>query len=103
VEDRLAREWGEAPGEVLLDFPAKPEMLAAPVPVITRRDVVAPAHLSIQRVAEDLHRGARRFRIYAAHPVSPSRAAAVLPLLDATADQVRGRLAEDRPLAPVSG
>jgi hypothetical protein len=103
VEDRLAREWGEAPGEVLLDFPAKPEMLSAAVPVITRRDVVAPARLSIQRVAEDLHRGARRFRIYGAHPVSPARAGAVLPLLEATADQVRGRLAEDRPLAPMKG
>jgi hypothetical protein len=96
VEDRIAREWKIAPGEVLLDFPAKPEMLTAEVPVITRRDEVAPARLSIQRMAEDLHRAARRFRLYTADPVPPGRAAAVLPLLEATAGQVRARLSEER-------
>jgi hypothetical protein len=100
VEDRLAEEWGRPPGEVLLDFPVKPEMLSGEVPVVTRRDAVAPARLSVQRMAEDLHRAARRFRIYSANPVGGGRARAVLSLLEATGGQVRVRLAEGRALAP---
>jgi HD superfamily phosphohydrolase len=99
VEDRLAREWGETPGGVLLDFPVKPEMLAGAVPVVTRHQVVAPARLSIQGMADDLHRAARRFRLYAARPVPPAATRSLLPLLEATADQVRARLTEDRALA----
>jgi HD superfamily phosphohydrolase len=99
VEDRLAREWGEAPDSVLLDFPAKPEMLSGEVPVVTRHEVVAPARLGIQAVAEELHRGARRFRLYTARPLADVRPGAIVPLLEATGEQVRGLLQEDRALA----
>jgi hypothetical protein len=51
-------------------------------------------------MAEDLHRAARRFRLYAARPVPPAATRSLLPLLEATADQVRARLTEDRALAP---
>ncbi|HET7040055.1 MAG TPA: HD domain-containing protein [Gemmatimonadales bacterium] len=98
VEDRLAAAWKRAPGEVLIDYPVKPEMLSGEVPVVTRHGDVAPARLSIQRMAEDLHRAARRFRIYAADPVPRRQAEAVLPLLEAGPDQIRARLTDSRPL-----
>jgi hypothetical protein len=98
VEDRLAAEWGRSPGDVLIDYPVKPEMLAGEVPVVTRHGEVAPARLSIQRMAEDLHQAARRFRIYAADPLTRQRPQALLPLLEASAGQVRTRLEESRPL-----
>jgi hypothetical protein len=97
VEDRLAAECGRGPGELLLDFPAKPEMLTGDVPVLTRHGAVAPARLGIQQVADELHTGARRFRLYAGAPltVPPQK---VLALLEGTASQVAERLAADRAL-----
>lgn len=97
VEDRLAAEAGLAAGDLLLDFPRKPAMLASDVPVLTRRGTVAPARLGIQQVAEDLHTAARRFRVYAAEPVTlPS--AGLRELVEGTAGQVRDRLAGNRAL-----
>jgi len=99
VEDRLAAECGRQAGELLLDFPRKPAMLASDVPVLTRRGTVAPARVGIQRVAEDLHTAARRLRVYAAEPCGLS-AEAVLALVEGGADEVRARLREARPLLP---
>jgi hypothetical protein len=97
VEDRLAAECGRHAGELLLDFPRKPAMLASDVPVLTRRGTVAPARVGIQRVAEDLHTAARRLRVYAAEPC-PLPAEPVLALVEGGADEVRARLRETRPL-----
>jgi uncharacterized protein len=97
VEDRLAAECRRAPGELLLDFPRKPAMLASDVPVLTRRGAVAPARVGIQRVAEDLHAAARRLRVYAAEPCSLP-ADAVLGLVERGPDEVRARLREAAPL-----
>src|SRR2546430_13447662 len=36
VEDRLAGEMGLGPGELFLDFPAKPDMLALDLPLVQR-------------------------------------------------------------------
>jgi len=97
VEDRVAAEAGLGPGELLMDFPRKPAMLASDVPVLTRRGTVAPARLGIQQVAEDLHTVARRFRVYTAEPRTLP-AARMCALVEGTAGQVRARLAEERPL-----
>lgn len=97
VEDRVAAEAGLGPGELLMDFPRKPAMLASDVPVLTRRGTVAPARLGIQQVAEDLHTAARRFRVYTAEPRTLP-AARMCALVEGTAGQVRARLAEERPL-----
>ena len=97
VEDRVAAEAGLAPGELLIDFPRKPAMLASDVPVLTRRGTVAPARLGIQRVAEDLHTAARRFRVYTAEPRTLP-AARMCALVEGSAGQVRARLAGERPL-----
>src|SRR2546422_10936461 len=58
VEDRLAREVGLRPGELFLDFPAKPDMLALDLPLVRRDGSVtqlagpeAMAHPGLPRVA----------------------------------------------------
>jgi len=94
VEDRVAQEVGLQPGELLIDFPRKPAMLASDVPVLTRRGTVAPARLGIHQVAEDLHTAARRFRVYAASPVTLP-AAALCALAEGTADEIRQRLTDE--------
>jgi hypothetical protein len=77
VENRLAGELGLPAGALLLDFPAKPEMLAVELPVVTRggrtarlSEDAAPGLLGLQKVAEELHTNARRLRLYAAEPVT---------------------------------
>jgi HD superfamily phosphohydrolase len=97
VEDRVAAEAGLALGDVLIDFPRKPAMLASDVAVLTRRGAVAPARLGIQQVADDLHAAARRFRVYTAEP-TPLPARALCALAEAPADQVRARLEGEQPL-----
>ncbi len=77
VEDRLAEELGVQPGDVLLDFPAKPEMLSVQLPLLMsdgRTDTISTAgaegRFGIQHVAEELHTAARRLRLFVAEPVS---------------------------------
>lgn len=94
LEDRLAAELGLPAGGVLLDFPAKPEMLASDVLVITRRGTVAPARLGLQQVAETLHTAARRLRLFAAEPrtVNPD---VIVELLEGSASDVESALAAE--------
>ncbi len=77
VEDRLARELGLAPGELFLDFPAKPSMLALDLLLVKRDGVVthlggseAAAQLGLPRVAAELYRSARRLRVFALRTVT---------------------------------
>jgi len=72
VEDRLARQLGLAAGEVFLDFPAKPSMLALDVPLVRRDGAVTYlggdvpiADIGLPRVAVELYRSARRLRVFA--------------------------------------
>jgi hypothetical protein len=67
------------------------------VPVLTRSGAVAPARLGIQQVAEELHTAARRFRLYAAAPLTV-KPAGLLALLEGTARDVEARLAAGRAL-----
>lgn len=94
VEDRLAAELGLERGDLLLDFPSKPEMLAVELPVVTRRGAVEPPQLGLQPVAEILHRSARRLRVFTAEPRSPD-ARAVIALAERTAGELRAALAGD--------
>ena len=71
VEERLAREVRLAPGELFLDFPAKPAMLGLDLPLVKRDGSViwltgaeAAAHLGLPRVAAELYRSARRLRVF---------------------------------------
>ncbi|HEX9582749.1 MAG TPA: HD domain-containing protein [Gemmatimonadales bacterium] len=68
VENRLATELKLRPGEVLVDFPAKADMLSVDLLFVTRRGALEPAQLGLQLVAETLHRAARRLRVFVAEP-----------------------------------
>ncbi len=92
VEDRLAQELGLGPAGALLDFPAKPEMVAIDLPLLGRRGAIEPAQLALEPVADALHRNARRLRLFAAEP-RPLEARAVLALAEHTAAEVEKELA----------
>jgi len=97
VENALAAELAVTPGNVLLDFPAKPEMLASDIPVRSRTGEVAPARLGLQHIATELHTAARRLRVFTAQPehLDPH---AVVALAERTADEVADALEEERAL-----
>ncbi len=92
AEDWLAARSGLKPSELLLDFPRKPAMLAANLPVQRRDGGVEPLNhgsgpwpLGIQQVSEQLNANARHLRIFAAKPVNIDEKM-VLELLEGGAD-----------------
>src|SRR5690606_31266563 len=77
AEDRLAAEWGLDSGDVLVDFPRRSAMLGVDLPLLTRdgrverlTDAGRAGQLGLPRIAEELYASARRFRIFAARPVT---------------------------------
>jgi HD superfamily phosphohydrolase len=104
VEDRAARELHLAPGQVLIDFPAKPEMLAVDLPVRTRGGAIGriggddPSGLfGLPRIADELHTSARRLRVFTARSVRIDPAV-VVALASRHPDEIETLLAEERPL-----
>jgi len=104
VEDRLATEVGLEPGELFIDFPVKRDMLGLDLPLARRDGSVvqlagtgAESYLGLARVARELVRSARRLRVFVLRrrdvPAKLLIGMAALP-----GDEVRRRLAEDRPL-----
>ncbi len=91
VEDRLAEELHLEPAAVLLDFPAKPEMVAIDLPLLSRRGIIEPAQLALEPVTDALHRNARRLRVFGAEArdLDPR---AVLALAERTAAETRDDL-----------
>lgn len=76
AEDSLATELGLASGELLLDFPAKPQMLGLDLPVLRRdghvRRLTAegwPGAINLPLLSEQLYRSARVLRVFVARPV----------------------------------
>ena len=98
VEDALAREVGLAPGDVLLDFPARSSMLGVDLPLRTRggpverlTDAGRAGQLGLPRVADELYRSARRLRVFVADtPRAPLHG--VPDLLTCPATELRARL-----------
>jgi len=79
VEDHLARRAGLEPGELLLDFPARENMLGVDLPLRLRDGSVdrltsegRAGHLGLPRIAEELYRSAQRLRVFVARPVEDS-------------------------------
>ena len=75
VENRLAKETGLSPGELLLDFPSNPSMLAIDLPLRNRNGAVErltgvgrEGQFGLPRVADELYRSARRLRVFTARP-----------------------------------
>ena len=104
VEDRMARELSLEPGEVFLDFPAKPEMFDLHLALVTRDGEVveltgleAGERLGLPRVAPELVRSARRLRVFVRRPRTvPERA--VVALVALPGKEVAARLDGDRAL-----
>ncbi|MEJ7759840.1 MAG: HD domain-containing protein [Gemmatimonadaceae bacterium] len=87
AEDEIANDAGLAPGEALLDFPAKTQMLGLDIPVRRRDGRVErltgggwPGTMNLPALSEDLYRSARWLRVFVARPaeVSPARVRAIL-------------------------
>jgi hypothetical protein len=104
VEDRIASERGLTRGNVLIDFPKKPEMLSVHLPVRTRKgDVVLLGQesgvdwLGIQRVSHELHTSARRLRVFAAAPCEID-AHQLVSLVGRSGPEVAADLEQDRAL-----
>ena len=76
TEDALARQLGLAPGELLLDFPEKPQMLGLDLPVRLRGGQVhrltregLPGSINLPALSDELYRSARVLRVFVARPV----------------------------------
>src|ERR1051325_3151933 len=104
AEDSLAVELGLRPGELLLDYPTKTQMLSLDIPV-RRRD--GSVHrltaegwrgaMNLPKLSEELYRSARWLRVFTKSRMQLPRAA-VLRLATLSETQVRSRLAERRSL-----
>lgn len=104
VEDALAPSLGLRAGQLLLDFPANPTMLAVDLPLRTRGGRVErltnagrSGQFGLPRVAEELYQSARRFRLFVAAPPHGD-VARVLPAMTLPAEEVRRRLTAGEPL-----
>jgi len=76
TEDALAGQLGLAPGELLLDFPEKPQMLGLDLPVRLRGGQVhrltregLPGSINLPALSDELYRSARVLRVFVARPV----------------------------------
>ena len=104
AETALAQELGLAPGELLLDFPAKPQMLGLDIPVVRRSGHVErltmegiAGSVSLPTLSAELYGSARRLRVF----VAPSREVPVdrvLRVVKADGDEVGERLRRGRAL-----
>lgn len=104
VEDALARELGLAPGELLLDYPAKTQMLGLDLPVVRRGGAVErlteagwEGAINLPRLAEQLYRSARWLRVFAVRRL-PVDGTALLAALRRPPEALRAALDEGRPL-----
>ncbi len=104
VEDAVARELGLQPASLLLDYPARPNMLGVDLLLATREGRAErltgegrAGQLGLPRIADELYRSARHFRVFAAEPLlgvtDRLRRLALLP-----ADEVGERLMNGRAL-----
>ena len=73
AEDRIAVELGMQPGEVLLDFPMKTQMLGLDIPVQRRSGSIErltgegwPGTVNLPTLSEELYRSARWLRVFTA-------------------------------------
>jgi HD superfamily phosphohydrolase len=104
VEDALAREVGLNPGELLVDYPAKTQMLGLDIPVLRRsgqvRQLTAAGWegaMNLPKMSEQFYRSARWLRVFTCRRMTLDRRR-VLDLVIRPAEAVRRLVAERRPL-----
>jgi uncharacterized protein len=104
VEDQLASELGLASGELLLDFPAKTQMLGVDLPVVRRDGRVEQLTseglagiLNLPALSQQFYHSARWLRVFAVRriPVPIDR---LWSLLTRDVDSLRSALTDGRPL-----
>ncbi len=105
LEDRLAAEWGEEAGAVLVDYPAKVAMLELDLLLVRRRGDVQrltsageKGLIDLPRLSRSLHHAARVFRVFSLAGGSRRDPRPILDLLQAPAAEVAARLSDSRPL-----
>jgi uncharacterized protein len=83
---------------LLLDYPAKTQMLGLDIPVLRRDGSVRrltaegwEGAINLPKLSEELYRSARWLRVFACRPVSVDRDA-IVRLATMPADEVRARL-----------
>ncbi|MHB1863574.1 MAG: HD domain-containing protein [Gemmatimonadaceae bacterium] len=98
VEAALARELGLAPGELLLDYPVKTQMLGLDIPVLRRDGSVRrltaqgwAGAIDLPKLSEELYRSARWLRVFTANRAVIA-AEPLLGLLRLPGQEVRGVL-----------
>ena len=108
VEDALAAELGLPPGGLLLDFPSRSSMLGVDLPLRLRGGAIdrltdegRAGQLGLPRVADELYRSARRFRVFVAQPIARAGGlAGLLDLVTIPGADVTARLDAGRALLP---
>jgi HD superfamily phosphohydrolase len=102
AEDQLARELGLGPGEQLLDYTAKTQMLGLDIPVRRRDGSVRrltaagwEGAINLPRLSEELYGSARWLRVFACRRVPVDREA-IIALAALPASEVRSRLERGR-------
>ena len=104
AENALARELGLRPGELLLDYPAKTQMLGLDIPVRRRDGVVRQltargweGAINLPKLSEEFYRSARWLRIYTRSRLAIPRER-VMTLVRQPAADVRATIESGRPL-----
>ena len=103
VEDALARELALNPGELLLDYPTKTQMLGLDIPVQRRSGEVfrlttsGEGAINLPKLAEELYRSARWLRVFTCRPVRLLRDG-VLALATRPREEVASLLHDGRSL-----
>src|SRR5687768_9343776 len=76
IEDSLARQAGLAPGELLLDYPLKTQMLGVDLPVVRRdgsverlTDTGWKGTIDLPSLSDQLYRSTRWLRVFTARPI----------------------------------
>jgi HD superfamily phosphohydrolase len=103
AENALAREMGLAPGELLLDYPAKTQMLGLDLlvqrPYGEVRRVTAAGWegaINLPKLSEEFYRSARWLRVYTAPRVAADPRA-ILELANMGREAVRARITSGAP------
>jgi HD superfamily phosphohydrolase len=104
VENALAGELHMPVGSLLLDFPAKTQMLGLELPMLRRDGHIGQlttagwdGAMNLPRLSDELYRSARRLRVFTADR-APVPTDAIVALLHCEADIVRARLDAGHPL-----
>jgi HD superfamily phosphohydrolase len=98
IENALARELDAPPGAILLDFPAKTQMLGFDIAVLRRSGGVQritaegwAGAINLPSLADQLYRSARWLRVFTASGITIPRRS-LLDLVSMSSDQLRARL-----------